>query len=407
MSPATAQRPALLLAEYFKSSSETDQFANKPGELDKLRFGFFGEVGGLLAAIKKVLRDQLKDSETESAGEELGDALWYLASISRALSVEPDALGCACMKALRVAFGELDSPSASPISFRSIDGIVSLHHAKHAERRTELLGRLAKQSGELMAPDSAELEAKPLPDRAQLLGGVMASLALVAGSFSLHLEDLARDNVAKTQGRWPSEGSGYVDLFDDDVHFPEHERIPRIIEMSFHERDPDGSPYVVQQMGDVFIGDRLTDNNATPDDYRFHDVFHLAYVAHLGWSPVIRALLKRKRKSRKDIDENQDGARAMIIEEGIATWIFNHAKKRGDFFDGIQVGKLEYGLLKQVQSMVSGYEVDRCPLWQWEKAILDGFSIFREIRKPENRGGLVTVDMLQHTITFTARKKQS
>ena len=42
----------------------------------------------------------------------------------------------------------------------------------------------------------------------------------------------------------------------------------------------------------------------------FHDVFHLAYAAVLGWSPTTRALLKIKRKSRPEIDENEDGARA-------------------------------------------------------------------------------------------------
>ena len=46
----------------------------------------------------------------------------------------------------------------------------------------------------------------------------------------------------------------------------------------------------------------------------------------------------------------------MIIEEGIATWIFNHATQR-NLYEDVQVGKLEYGLLKQIRSMVSGYEV--------------------------------------------------
>jgi len=33
--------------------------------------------------------------------------------------------------------------------------------------------------------------------------------------------------------------------------------------------------YVIQSMNDVIVGDRLTDNKAEPDDYRFHDVFHM------------------------------------------------------------------------------------------------------------------------------------
>ena len=96
----------------------------------------------------------------------------------------------------------------------------------------------------------------------------------------------------------------------------------------------------------------------------------------------------------------------MIIEEGIATWIFNHAKKR-HFYEDVEPGKLDYGLLKQVHSMVSGYEVDACPLWQWEQAILDGFRVFRELRKPGHRGGTVIVNMTDHTLTFEPPSRAS
>jgi hypothetical protein len=65
----------------------------------------------------------------------------------------------------------------------------------------------------------------------------------------------------------------------------------------------------------------------------------------------------------------------------------------------IEAGKLEYALLKQIQSMVRGYEVDKCPLWQWEAAILDGFKVFRQLQ--ESRGGTVRVDMNKHSLTFT------
>jgi len=150
-------------------------------------------------------------------------------------------------------------------------------------------------------------------------------------------------------------------------------------------------------MNGVNIGDRLTDNRTQADGYRFHDVFHLSYLVHLGWSPVIRALLKLKRKSDSDIDENEDGARAIIIEEGIATWIFNHAHRR-DYFENIQTGRLDYNILKQVADMVEGYEVAACPMWQWEKAILDGFEIFRKLN--EIGGGSVHVDINQRTLAF-------
>ncbi|MFX5743284.1 pyrophosphatase, partial [Acinetobacter baumannii] len=77
-----------------------------------------------------------------------------------------------------------------------------------------------------------------------------------------------------------------------------------------YERTVRGQVFVYQRSGGVFVGDRLTDNAAEPDDYRFHDVFHYAYIAVLGWSPVIRSLLRLKRKSVPKIDEVDDGARA-------------------------------------------------------------------------------------------------
>jgi hypothetical protein len=176
------------------------------------------------------------------------------------------------------------------------------------------------------------------------------------------------------------------------------EQLPRRIEMRFKEKTTtDGRTYVMQQCQGINIGDRLTDNRIPGDDYRFHDVFHLANAAILGWSPVLRALFKAKRKSDPTVDENQDGARANLIEEGIATWIFNHGIRNHDFRN---VTSLDYALLKAVRELVKGYEVDDRPLWQWELAILEGFRIFREIKKPENRGGVVIADLNAHTIEF-------
>ncbi|MBX8493289.1 hypothetical protein K5D67_00075 [Pseudomonas cichorii] len=225
----------------------------------------------------------------------------------------------------------------------------------------------------------------------------MAELALSCASFDLHLEDVARYNLEKTRSRWPGEIREFTPLFDPEDDFPSHERLPRTLKMDFVELPGRNGPSVVQQLNGVFIGDRLTDNSNEPDDYRFHDVFHLAYIAYLGWSPVLRGLLKLKRKSDPAIDENEDGARAMIIEEGIATWIFNHAKRR-KFYKEIKEGELEYGLLKQIHSMVEGYEVYECPLWQWELAILKGFEVFRELRSM--RSGSVVVDMINRQLTF-------
>ena len=131
------------------------------------------------------------------------------------------------------------------------------------------------------------------------------------------------------------------------------------------------------------------------DDYRFHDVFHLAHAAILGWSPVLRALFRVKRKSCPEIDETEDGARAILIEEGVSAWIFNHAA-RLNFFEHLNA--VDYGLLKAIRELVSGYEAERCPLWLWEEAILKGYEVFRQFRI--HRCGIVTADLTSRTLTF-------
>ena len=140
----------------------------------------------------------------------------------------------------------------------------------------------------------------------------------------------------------------------------------------------------------------MTDNSAGGDDYRFHDVFHLAFAGILGWSPVLRSLLKVKRKSDGRIDEIEDGARAQITEEGISNWIFAHGLRHGAFE---HVDSLDFALLKTVQEMVREYEVNDRPLWMWEEAILAGFSVFRDLKR--NRGGTVEVDLHKRSIEYS------
>src|SRR3546814_8103782 len=104
------------------------------------------------------------------------------------------------------------------------------------------------------------------------------------------------------------------------------------------------------QLNGVFIGDPLTDNIADPDGYRFHDVFHLANAAILHWSPVVRALIKHKRKSRPKYDEEQDSGRAIVVEEGLTAWLFTRAKALNYYKDQKRVS---LGILKTVQEFRS------------------------------------------------------
>lgn len=394
---AKQQATPLSLPEYALKANESSRFKDSPKGLQSLRFGFFGEVGGLLSSVKKAERDRLEDTQSEVAAEELGDALWYLVSAAAFLGITPDDLGVYCLDVLRQRFNESARPPITPVSFRQIDSLINTCREDGAITRQNQMGALAHAAGIFCNIPEAQLKTGSTPSLLVHFGNLMTELALCCASFNLHLEDVARDNLEKIKSRWPGDDPQYTPFFDPDSEYSYYEQLPRDLKMDFIELPGRHGTCVVQQLNGVFIGDRLTDNSNEPDDYRFHDVFHLAYMAYLGWSPVLRGLLKRKRKSQPSVDENEDGARAMIIEEGIATWIFNHAKRR-NFYKGIEEGALEYGLLKQIHSMVEGYEVHRCPLWQWELAILKGFEVFRELRA--KRSGTVVVNMINHQLTF-------
>ena len=84
-----------------------------------------------------------------------------------------------------------------------------------------------------------------------------------------------------------------------------------------------------------------------------------------------------------------------MVEEGLTAWIFSSAKNM-EFFE--DQSRLSFDLLKGVQAFVRGYEVEACSLSLWERAILDGYIVFRQLRK--NNGGIVIGDRQARTICY-------
>ena len=141
------------------------------------------------------------------------------------------------------------------------------------------------------------------------------------------------------------------------------------------------------------FGHPLKDNRYEDDGYRFHDVFHLSYASVLGWSPTLRALLRRKRKSDPKVDEVEDGGRAMVIEEGISAMAFSYAERR-NFLEGAE--GVNYELLRTIRDMTSHLEVSCRTEGDWERAIMKGFELWRQIRA---RGkGRLRADLQEGTI---------
>lgn len=378
----------LTLKQFQEAALKTDVTpqADPEGGLKLLLFGLFGEIGSLLSALKKHRRDTNSFSSYEEAVlEELGDCLWYLAATCDRLHIPLGQLGVTAERAIPEASNAI---RADDVSFLDISALGRVSLLRTRPLKEDLLLELGETVGQVLGAAST----KDVETTQEQLARLLLLLGQSAELTEVSLDEAAQNILRKNRSRWPEEYV-YPPLFD--ATFEAHEQLPRQIKMEFQEHSLGGKAYVIQRWNGVNIGDRLTDNSVDEDDYRFHDVFHLSYAAHLGWSPVLRALLRVKRKSQPKVDEVQDGARAILIEEGVSTWIFGKASTH-NFFEGVE--RVDYSVLKAVQDFVAGYEVERCYLWQWERAILSGYEIFRHLRR--HRSGFVTADLNAHTLTF-------
>lgn len=215
------------------------------------------------------------------------------------------------------------------------------------------------------------------------LGDVLWYLANVATHLGLDLSEIAQANITKTQQRWLLEPAGALD-----AGFPDFERLPRRGAYEFRSGvNEAGRASVKVFLGEKQIGDELTDAAHTEDGYRFHDVFHLSYATLLGWSPITRSLAKLKRRSNPSVDENEDGGRAGVIEEGIAALVFAYATQHDM---GVGVERLDQKLLDTITMLAGPLEVGIRTHAEWEAAILAGLRAFRSL--VDNDGGFVVFD---------------
>ena len=224
------------------------------------------------------------------------------------------------------------------------------------------------------------------------LGDLLWYIANVATKFDLALDDIAIANLVKVKERWATERTEPLCF---DTTLPEGERLPRRFEVEIVDVEGGASRRVQAFINGQPFGAELTDNAYDPDGYRFHDVFHFAYAAVLGWSPITRALLRRKRKSCPMVDEVEDGGRAAVIEEGIAALVFDYAT-RHHMLAGVNV--LDFQLLRTIKDMTSHLEVKQCTTGEWEQAILQGFRVWRAVLA--KHGGRISVDLDQRRIDY-------
>jgi len=386
--------------DFQKNAEETNELQNLLGDRYVAIWGLVGEVGGIASVFKKKVLYHKTNKEffERELCEEIGDALWYLANIATLNNFQLSEVAQLNLKRLSARF-TVPPPSQSEFDGLTFDGYrIFARRSDRSDGETQILLLLVKQVGKLLSVfqllrSNPEKSRDPSyqEDLKKELGDVLWFLALLGDKNGLNLDDIASRNVSKSKALH-SIGDNHP--FDAGLH-PD-EQLPRKIAVDFSQREIGATMRVTIKIDQTIIGDKLSDNSHTPDDYRFHDVFHLAYMANLGWSPVIRDLLKRKRRGNAQTDENEDGARAKIIEEAISLLIFNQATKHLKYFEGAE--HIDLHLLAVVQNMCSGLEVKKRTAKQWERAILSGYEMWRQLRA--NGGGRIKLDLDNSLISY-------
>ena len=370
---------SILLSRYAVAIAPTDVL--DAGDLRSVQYGLFGEVGGIMSTAKKNVRDgNLFPEYRRAAEEEFGDTLWYLAAMCRRCDVPLEAVFESASTDDQYAL----APAASDLPTGPLATVTVPKASSGLDMTLASLGQSA-----------AHLLQGP-PTTGALVGFAKQYLDALQAT-GLTFSHVVQTNLRKARGAFLDPDP--ADLIDFDATFDKEERLPPDFRIRIDQRST-GKCYL--QWNGVFIGDPLTDNIADTDGYRFHDVFHLANAAILHWSPVVRALIKHKRKSIAKYDEEQDGGRATVVEEGLTAWLFSRAKALNYFEDHKRVS---LGILKTVQEFVAGYEVEQCPLKLWERSILQGYAVFRQVR--DAKGGWVIGDRATRSVRYEPLETQA
>lgn len=231
------------------------------------------------------------------------------------------------------------------------------------------------------------------------LGDLLWYIADLAAKFQLPLDDIAEANLRKTRRRFAALSAQTTSspvLFDEG--FPEGQFFPRQMTAKiWSEADSRGRPVARLSINGAPMGHALRDNAHQDDGYRFHDAFHLGNVALLGWSPTIRGLMHLKRKSDPAIDEVEDGGRAIVVDEGIAAYVFDYAR-RNRFLEGVK--RIDYEVLRTIANLTAGFEVTVRSPGEWEHAILTSMAVWRELRV--RQGGTLRLDLVNRQFVLEA-----
>ncbi len=372
------------LASYQRQASMTSWHGTVPGgdPITTPMFGLIGETGEVVSELKKHVREgKAYVGFRDRLQEELGDVLWYAADLGQRR-------GLPLTKARR----ERDIAARAGARCEEADGWI-----RTALSLTGQTGRIAKAYDEMR--DSKRSASEFDQSLSEALAALVSDLDALAQAHGLALSDIASKNLAKirrlsspTAAKATSSRHGWS----------ASEQLPARFSATMADHAGRVSvSFVLDDQTTPIARDTLTDNAYDPDGYRFHDVFHFAYAAVLGWSPVTRSLLSRKRKSNPRVDEVEDGGRAVAIEEGISAMVFAYAAQHA-MLEGVDA--VDDALLRTIRDMTRHLEVRSRTAADWQHAILQGFEAWRGVRAAG--GGQVEADGRARTIRFAPNAEQ-
>ncbi|MBV9826143.1 MAG: hypothetical protein JO001_10780 [Alphaproteobacteria bacterium] len=422
----------MLAADYDAFVRATDQSIDKSSRerWDIAIYGLVGEIGSVLSAVKKEMLgsgSEISRLATREIQAELGDVLWYCFSLAQ-ICGHPRNLLAQDIEDLRKELSgrkrwsakfrtALDPkkraqfleeaktfPTSEIVTFNNYQNLAFL--TARTDRKVLLevclavLWQLGAQLLRRKLP-KIEIELNTSVKRKSVkraLGEIIWHVSALAKLYDLSLDAIAEFNKEKVAFRM-TRGTP-TRLHDEDVSRSD-QRFPRRFEIAFLTV---GEGHSRMYMNGRQVGSELTDNSYEDDGYRFHDVFHIANAAILGWSPVLRGVLKLKRKYDPKVDEVQDGARATIVEEAIVKVIHSEGVRlAGNPCDRTPLfprrSDITFRFLDLIHTFVVGLEVETNKYWEWEDAIMAGHKVFYELGTEQQ--GTVTVDLEARQITFS------
>lgn len=429
----------MLVSDYneFVKSSDYSVGRSRDDRVNIAIYGLAAEVGSVVSAIKKRLLSQDSadswDEPNDEITEELGDVIWYcfalaqaansgrpfnilaydIASLKREISAtdqRAENIRRVLDKSKRESFlvaADKFPENAAELNFDDYQ-ITAFLTARTADRTLVevCLAVLWQLGAELLRHTMPQIERelnKSVVDRPinQTLAQVAWHLAAIASCFKLNLGEVAEKNIEKVSYR--QNRNNQTPLHDRGR--PKGEQLPRKFDVAFVTiRKGLARMYLNGKQ----LGDDLTDNAYDNDGYRYHDVMHLVNAAKLGWSPVLRSMLGRKRKSNKRLDEIEDGARARIVEEAVIKAIHAEgirlARMTADTKTSNQMKlfpvrtDISSRFLNIIRSFVADLEPSKNRHWEWEDAIIEGHQIFYNLRQEGQ--GTITVNLDERLIEF-------